>query len=213
MKYNAWTLLLLFMFPVAFALGQGSFTEIKDLAGFKKKFAEATSKTTTIEAGFTQVKNLSVLSEKITTKGNFLFKKEKKLRWEYTQPFHYLVILNNETMYVQDEEKKSRIDVRSNKMFAEINTIIMGCVQGNLFNDEKKFQSSFFENDKLNMVKLKPLASNLKEYLSEIRIYFNKDDFTVTRLEMHEPSGDYTNIDFTGEKINGNLPDEKFRLP
>ena len=27
---------------------------------------------------------------------------------------------------------------------------------------------------------------------------------------MHEPSGDYTNIDFPGEKINTNLPDEKF---
>jgi outer membrane lipoprotein-sorting protein len=63
------------------------------------------------------------------------------------------------------------------------------------------------------MVKLKPLASNLKDYLSEIRIFFDKNDFTVTRLEMHEPSGDYTNIDFSVEKINTNLPDEKFLAP
>jgi outer membrane lipoprotein-sorting protein len=213
MRYNFCSLLLLFMFPLSYAGAQGSFTEIKDPSGFKKKFSEATAKTQTIEAGYIQVKNLSVISEKITTKGRFLFKKEKKLRWEYTDPFHYLIILNNETMLIQDEEKKSRIDIRSNKMFAEINTIIIGCVQGNLFNDEKKFLSSFFENNKSFMVKLKPLAANLKEYLSEIRIFFNKDDFTVTRLEMHEPSGDYTNIDFTGEKINVNLPDEKFRLP
>jgi outer membrane lipoprotein-sorting protein len=186
---------------------------MKNPAGFKQKFAEATRNTQTIEASFIQEKNLSVLSEKIITRGRFLFKKEKKLRWEYTEPFHYLIILNNGTMFIQDEEKQSRIDIRNNKMFAEINSIIMGCVQGNLFNDEKKFLPAFYENSGSFLVKLKPLASNLKEYLSEISIWFDKNDLSVTRLEMHEPSGDYTKIDFSKKKINTNLPDEKFLLP
>jgi outer membrane lipoprotein-sorting protein len=186
---------------------------MKDPAGFKQKFAEATRKTQTIEASFIQEKSLSVLSEKIITKGRFLFKKEKKLRWEYTEPFHYLIVLNNGTMFIQDEDKKSKIDIRNNKMFAEINYIIMGCVQGNLFNDEKKFLPSFFENRGSFLVKMKPLASNLKEYLSEIRIFFDKNDLLVTRLEMYEPSGDYTRIDFPGEKINTSIPDEKFLVP
>jgi outer membrane lipoprotein-sorting protein len=201
------------MFLVSFVYSQGPLSEMKNPAGFKQKFSESTRKTQTIEANFIQEKNLSVLSEKIITKGRFLFKKEKKLRWEYTEPFHYLIILNNGTMFIQDEEKKSKIDIRNNKMFAEINSIIMGCVQGNLFNDEKKFLPSFYENSGSFLVKLKPLASNLKEYLSEIRIWFDKNDLSVTRLEMHEPSGDYTKIDFSGNKINTNIPDEKFLLP
>src|SRR5450759_5222677 len=213
MKYKHSAILFFFMFPVFYAFSQGTLTEINNPASFKQKFSEATRKTQTIEADFIQEKNLSILSEKIVTKGRFMFKKEKKLRWEYTDPFHYLIILNNGTMFIQDEEKKSKIDIRNNKMFAEINTIIMGCVQGNLFNDEKKFLSSFFENSRSFMVKLKPLASNLKEYLSEIRIFFDKNDLKVTRLEMHEPLGDYTNIDFFGEKINVNIPDEKFLVP
>ena len=213
MKYKHFSILVFIMFPGSFVFAQGPLTEIKNPEAFKQMFSEATRKTQTIEANFIQEKNLSVLSEKIITKGRFLFKKEKKLRWEYTEPFHYLIILNNGTMFIQDEEKKSRIDIRNNKMFAEINSIIMGCVRGNLFNDEKKFLPSFFENSRSFMVKLKPLASNLKEYLSEIRIFFDKNDLTVTRLEMHEPSGDYTNIDFSGEKINANIPDEKFLVP
>ena len=213
MKYKYSAILFFFMFPGSFVFSQGSLTEINNPASFKQKFLEATRKTQTIEADFIQEKNLSILSEKIVTKGRFMFKKEKKLRWEYTEPFHYLIILNNGTMFIQDEEKKSKIDIRSNKMFAEINSIIMGCVQGNLFNDEKKFLSSFFENSGSFVVKLKPMASNLKEYLSEIRICFDKNDLFVTRLEMHEPSGDYTNIDFFGEKINTNLTDEKFLVP
>jgi outer membrane lipoprotein-sorting protein len=213
MKRNAVCILIFLLFLVLSAFPQGQSTGMKNVAEFKKRFSEVTRKTQTIEASFVQEKNLSVLSEKIITRGRFLFKKEKKLRWEYTQPFHYLIILNNGTMFIQDEEKKSKIDIRTNKMFAEINAIIMGCVQGNLFNDEKKFLPSYLENDGYFLVKLKPLETNLKEYLSEIWIFFDKADLTVTRLEMHEPSGDYTNIDFSGKKINNAIPDEKFLLP
>jgi hypothetical protein len=116
-------------------------------------------------------------------------------------------------MLIQDEEEKNKIDIRNNKMLAEINSIIIGCVQGNLFNDEKKFLSSFFENSGSFLVKLKPIASNLKEYFSEIRILFDKNDLSVTQFEMVEPSGDYTRIDFSGEKINTSIPDEKFLVP
>jgi len=213
MKCKSKSVLILFTFLVSSAFSQGTLTEVKDPSGFRQKFSEATRKTQTIEASFLQEKNLSVLSEKIITKGQFLFKKENKMRWEYTEPFHYLIILNKGTMFIQDEDKKNKIDIRNNKMFAEINSIIMGCVLGNLFNDEKKFLPSFFENSGSYMVKLKPLASNLKEYLSEIRIFFDKSNLAVIRIEMFEPAGDYTRIDFSGIKLNTNLPDEKFLIP
>ncbi|MCX6249022.1 MAG: outer membrane lipoprotein carrier protein LolA [Bacteroidetes bacterium] len=213
MKYSPLNLLLTFLFLAGAVFSQGKYTEVKDPAAFKKKFSEVTRKTQTIESDFIQEKNLSVLSDKITMKGRFMFKKENKLRWEYTNPYHYLIILNNGTMYTQDEDKKQKIDVGNNKMFTEINSIIMGCVEGNLFNDEKKFVTSFLENQESYLVTLKPRASSLKYYLSEIRICFDKKDLMVTRLEMHEPSGDYTKIDFSGKKINTFLPDEKFLLP
>jgi len=213
MKYKYGFVLIFFTFSVSFVFSQGPLTVMKNPEVFKQRFSEATRKTQTIEANFTQEKNLSVLSDKIITKGRFLFKKEKKLRWEYTEPLHYVIILNNGTMFTQDEDKKSKIDMRNNKMFAEINSIILGCVQGNLFNDEQKFLSSFFENSGSFLVKMKPLAPNLKEYLSEIRIYFDKNDLSVIRLEMYEPAGDFTRIDFSGEKINTNLPDETFLNP
>jgi outer membrane lipoprotein-sorting protein len=186
---------------------------MKDPAGFKQKFSEVTRNTQTIEANFIQEKSLSVLSEKIITKGKFLFKKENKLRWEYTDPFHYMIILNNGTIFTQDEEKTNKIDIRNSKMFKEINFIILGCVQGNLFNDEKRFISSYFENSRYYLIKLKPAESTLKEYISEIEISFDKNDLLVTRFEMNEPSGDYTIIDFSGKKLNAEIPDEKFLVP
>ena len=203
----------LFLLICPAARPQGSVIPLKDDGAFRQKFAESSARTQTIEAAFTQEKNLSVLSEKIISKGKFVFKKENRLRWEYTEPFRYLILLNNGTMTIRDEAKDSKVDVRNNKMFAEINSIILGCVQGTIFNDVKKFSSSFFENQGSFIVKLKPLEPALKQYLSEIVILISKTDMTVSRLEMHEPSGDFTRIDFSGVRINSSIPDATFLAP
>jgi outer membrane lipoprotein-sorting protein len=209
-------LIIVFLFSLPFVsqcFSQDSYIELKDPEGFKLRFSESTKRTQTIEANFIQEKDLSVLSEKITTRGTFLFKKERKLRWEYTDPFHYLIIINNGTMVIQDEDKTNKIDIQSNKLFKELNSIIIGCVQGDLFNDVKKFQSTFFENRDNYLVKLRPAEMDLMEYLKEIKITFDKKELLVIRFEMTEPSGDNTIIIFKGRKVNTNIPDEKFLVP
>jgi outer membrane lipoprotein-sorting protein len=210
MKCKPGLIFFYFMIMGSFGFSQGSFSPMNNQSVFKDKFAVFSKNTSTIQAGFTQEKEMRVLAEKIVTKGRFMFKKENKLRWEYTEPFHYLIIFYNGMIVIKDEDKKNKIDTRTNKMFSEINNLILGCVQGNLFNDQKKFLPAFLENSTSYLVKLKPIESTLKEYLSEIRIYFDKNDMSVSRLEMQEPSGDYTNIQFSGKKINMSIADEKF---
>ena len=191
---------------------QPGYIPLKDPSGFKQRLAVASSKVTSIESNFIQEKNLSVLTDKITSKGRFYFKKEKSLRWEYTDPYKYLIILQNDKFIVNDEGRVKKIDIQSNSVFREINTIILGCVQGTLLNDEKRFSSLCFENNSGYLVKLKPLSSPMKEVLDEIRIFFDKSDLTVSRLEMQERSGDYTNISFILKKINQPIPDDKFKI-
>ena len=134
------------------------------------------------------------------------------LRWEYTDPFHYLIILNNGKILIKDEEKENQFDARSNKVFGEINSILLGCAQGTLLNDEKKFQASFFETTNSFLVKLQPKDLQLKSIFSEILIFFDKSDYSVSRLIMNEVSGDFTTIKFSEKKLNKPIPDEKFRV-
>ena len=188
-------------------------TPMKDPGAFKEQLAIAAKNSRSIESNFIQEKNLNVLSEKIRTRGKFYFRKENKLRWEYTDPFKYLFILNNGKVFIKDEDKQNKFDVRTNKMFNEINVILMGSVQGTLLNDEKRFSVSFFESPAGFIVKLKPRTTQLKTFLSEIVITFDRKDYSVIRLEMNEPSGDATVIDFVGKKINTLADDEKFIIP
>ena len=62
-------------------------------------------KTSTITTGFTQEKEMSFMEEKAVSSGKFYFKKERQLRWEYTGPFTYAIILNNDRIRIIDEGK------------------------------------------------------------------------------------------------------------
>ncbi|MGZ4036422.1 MAG: LolA family protein, partial [Bacteroidia bacterium] len=84
----------LFLMLVVNAAMAQSFKPVKDTAALKLRIEAMSKATNAIESDFTQEKNLSVLSEKVNSKGHFSFKKENMLRWEYTTPYKYLIVIN-----------------------------------------------------------------------------------------------------------------------
>src|SRR5580693_4881458 len=78
------------------------YAAVSDLSKFREAFSAASQKTTSIKSDFIQEKNLTMLSEKITSKGKFWFKKENLVRMEYSQPFQYLMIINKNNVFIKD---------------------------------------------------------------------------------------------------------------
>lgn len=166
-------------------------------------------KSNDISAEFTQTKVLDIIMEKLESKGTFKFKKENKIRWEYSSPFQYLVIINGMKIYINDEGKKKEFDVKNNKMFREINKIVVGSVQGNLF-ENQDYKSRFFENEQVYHIIMQPVNVKMQEYVNEVNLYIDKKDLTLKRLKMSEKSGDYTLVDFHGHRVNHGIPDKVF---
>lgn len=209
--YKSILILLLFSVMISsVAVSQKRALTPKETENFMGKVQDACRNSLSIESDFTQEKEMSLLSEKITSSGKFFFKKEKMVRWEYTAPYPYLIIINNDIMYVIDDDKKNKVNLQSNRIFREINNIILGAVQGTLLNDPKNFKATLFDTRSFYLATLFPQSPKLKETLSEIDIYFNKTDYTVEQLIMREASGDYTRIEFSSKKLNQSIADEKF---
>ena len=187
------------------------YTPVADLVKFKTAFAAVALKTTSIKSDFTQDKNLSMLSEKITSKGNFWFKKDSRVRMEYTQPFKYLMILNKDKVYVKDGAKESKVSTKSNKMFQQINKIMIDCMQGSML-DNTDFKTRVFENKTTALVELTPVSKGMKEMFKSINVTVDKKDFSVTSIQMLELSGDNTIMRFTNKELNAAIPDTLFDI-
>jgi outer membrane lipoprotein-sorting protein len=187
------------------------YTAVTDLTKFKAAFMEAAQKTTTIKSDFIQDKNMSMLAEKITSKGKFWFKKNNQVRMEYTDPFQYLMIINQDKVYIKDGAKENTISTKSNKLFQQINKITVDCVQGTALNNPD-FATKVFENKGSYLVELTPVSKNLKDYFSTINIIIDKKDYSVASIEMNESSGDNTTIKFVNKEMNTILPDALFYI-
>ncbi|MEJ7766931.1 MAG: outer membrane lipoprotein carrier protein LolA [Chitinophagaceae bacterium] len=184
---------------------------VPDLLQFKQLFTAAAQKTNSIKSDFVQEKNLSMLSEKIVSKGRFWFKKDNLVRMEYSLPFQYLMIINKNNVYVKDGQKENRISTKSNKLFQQINKITVDCVQGTMLGNPD-FKVRVFENNQGFLIELSPVVKNLRELFKNINVVVERKDYSVARIEMHELSGDNTLINFSNKELNVNLPDALFAV-
>lgn len=205
-------LVLLSLCLILAARGQyPGYKAVADLPGFKKLFSAAAQSTQTIKADFTQDKELSLLSEKITSKGKFWFKKENKVRMEYQQPFQYLMIINQNNIYIKDGQKENKFSAKSNKLFQQINKIMVDCIQGSVLNNPE-YKINVFESSQGFLIELSPSAKALKEFFKNINIFVNRKDYTVSKLELHEQSGDKTVINYFNKELNSTLADALFTI-
>jgi outer membrane lipoprotein-sorting protein len=185
------------------------FKSVKDTTALKLKIESMSKATNAIESDFSQEKNLSMLSEKIISKGHFAFKKDNLLRWEYMSPSKYLIVINKEKVMIKDEKKTSKYDMNSNKVFKEINDIMVSSVQGTIFKSNK-FKTNYFENDKFYKLELIPQDKNMKATFKKINLYFDKSVTSVAKMEMVEANEDLTQLDFFNKKLNAPIADNLF---
>jgi outer membrane lipoprotein-sorting protein len=195
---------------IAFAQYSG-YKPVTDLTGFKKKFAIESAKVMSITSDFAQDKTLTALTEKITSSGKFWFKRNNRVRIEYLKPFTYLMIMNGDKMFVRDNEKENTINIKSNKLFQQVNRIMIDCVQGTIL-DSKDFTTKVFEDDNVFLLEMTPVSKTLREFFQTIVLKVDRHDYSVKSIEMNEPAGDKTTISFKNKKLNEQLADTVFAL-
>jgi outer membrane lipoprotein-sorting protein len=185
------------------------YTLLADPTAFKTQIAEASQKTNSFKSDFVQEKNLGMLSEKILSKGKFWFKKENQVRMEYSQPFQYLMILSNGKVFVKEGQRENTISTGSSKLFRQINAIMVDCVKGTMLSNPD-FRVRLFGNQLAFLIELSPTTKNLKELFKNILITVDKKDYSASRIEMNELSGDNTVISFVNKELNATIPDALF---
>lgn len=190
---------------------QTGFTEVKNVEQFNKDFVAQNAKLASIKSSFVQEKTLTLLTEKIVSSGEFWFKRSNKVRIEYKTPYTYLLIINGDQMITKDNQKESHVNTSSNKLFKQINHIIIDCVQGTILNS-KDFTVKVSENQNSFLVQLTPQTKTIKEFFQTISLTLDKSDYSVSELELLEQGGDTTRMRFMKKELNTKIDDTVFTV-
>jgi outer membrane lipoprotein-sorting protein len=204
-------LFLSLLLSIAASAQPKGFKPVSNVAGLQQGLQKSTASVQSIQADFTQVKHLSMLADKITSKGKFYYRKEDKVRIEYTTPFQYLVVMNGGQLMVRDEQKTSRINARSSKTMQSVNRIMLDCMRGTVFTNPD-FRVTAYENGSNYLLSLSPANDAVKKLFKQIDVYLSRTGFDVDRLSMVEQGGDFTDMDFTRTQHNVALNDALFKV-
>lgn len=200
-------LFFIFFFTVFAMQAQTKMSAVK-AKELKVKVKSLSETSKTITSDFIQYKHLDFLDNDIETSGKLSFKAPGLVKWEYVKPFTYAVIFKDEKLYINDNGSKSNVDVGSNKMFKQLNNLIIASVKGDLFSDDD-FDIAYFTDEKNSLVHFNPKEEKMAKFIKSFHITFNaKGD--VIQVKMIEPSDDYTKIVFSNKEVNKMLPDAVF---
>ena len=181
------TSLLLVLISISTFAQTNTFKKIPNPVAVIQKLNTASKNTKTIDSDFKQFKHLDILENDIKSTGHFSFRATDKVRWEYLQPYSYLIVMNGSNMWINDGSKTKKYDTKSNQMFKEINDLMVGMLQGKILKSDK-FTVEFFESKKQILAKFKPKSGEIQEFLSEMQLFFDKKDYTVAKIKMLETS-------------------------
>lgn len=206
-------ILVVFLSIIAFsaAAQKDGYKPVQHVEQFKKDFAVQNAKISSVKSSFVQEKTLTMLTEKIVSSGEFWFKRSDKVRIEYKIPYTYLLIINGDQMITKDNQKESHVNTSSNKLFKQINRIIIDCVQGTILNS-KDFSVKVSESQNRFLVELTPQTKTIKEFFKTISLTLDKSDYSVSELELLEQGGDTTVMRFSSKQLNPTISDAVFSV-
>jgi len=198
-----------FLFLATTAIYAQKAMTANEISDFKKTVKSVAKKTSTISSDFDQFKHMEFLSDDIKTSGKMQFKAPNLVKWSYTKPFQYSVIFKEGQLLINDEGKKSDVNIGSNQLFKKLNVLIVKSISGDMF-DDAEFAMNFNKTENHAIITFNSKDVELKKYISKFVLHFDKFSHTVVEVIMVEPSEDYTRIVFKNRKENQTIEDEVF---
>jgi outer membrane lipoprotein-sorting protein len=191
---------LLYSFVLVFS-GNDDFRKIEITENFRSRFIDKAAEIQTVQCKFRQEKYISYLAASVSSEGKFYYQRSGSVRWEYTSPYQYIIIIRDGKLRVRDKSGDMNFKDRENQMFDHLNRLIQNALSGNLFTDND-FESSWMESKTKYRLTLIPEDADLKELISKVDIQFDREDLRVESIVIYETSADHMLISFIDPVYN-----------
>ena len=176
----------------------------------KQKVNQTASAMKTMQCDFVQTKHLKMLNNDFVSHGKMYYQQSNKLRWEYTSPYSYTFILNNDQVLLKNKQRNDLRDVKQNKLFREIVRIMMSSVVGNCLADDKNYKVSIATIGNEWVATLLPQRKDMKQMFQKLVLHFHAKKSVVNTVELYDKNGEKTIIELKNIRINETIHPHMF---
>ena len=175
------------------------------------QLSQAAASMQTIQCRFVQEKTSSMLAEPSVSEGVLFFSAPDKMRWEYTAPYPFALVVNGERIVKVADGKTEVLEGNAGRMYQGIVSIVMGSASGKKLFDTSTFDVVLYDDDAFWKADMNPKRRDMKRMFSQLVFRFDKKAKGISRVEFKEAGGDVTSIRFEDIKLNEAIGEKVFQ--
>ena len=172
---------------------------------------QAASSMQTMQCRFVQEKSSSMLAEPSIAKGTMHYAAPDRMRWEYTEPYAFALVVNGERIVKVTDGKAEALDAKSGRMYQGMVGLIMGSASGKKLFDPTVFDVVLYDEGTCWRADMTPKRRDMKRMFSQLMFRFDKKTNGISRVEFKDAGGDVTSIRFEEMKLNGSIDEKVFQ--
>lgn len=199
--------LILIVF-IAIVIFSAEIVPAQDLNSLKEAFRTIRS----VKAEFLQKRSLPILTKPLLSEGKLFFSIPDSLRWEYLSPLRSVMLQKENKIQVYNftdggwkPEITQAVEARR-MVLAEINHWFQG-----RFDESTAFKHSYSTGPPGRVILV--AKEGIDKFINRIEIVLSKRPGVIDRVEIEEPGGSRTSIEFKNVEINSNLSPGVFEKP
>lgn len=173
---------------------------------------EASRNIRSVKADFLQKRYLQILTKPLISEGKLFFYTPHSLRWEYLSPLRSVMLQKGNTIQIYNFSEgvwkpEMAQAVESRRMvLAEISQWFQG-----RFDESKTFKHVYSPGSPARIT-LVP-EEGINRFIRRIEIILSVKPGVIDRVEIEEPGGSRTIIEFRNVEINSSFSSEVFEKP
>jgi len=173
---------------------------------------EASRNIRSVKADFLQKRFLQILTKPLLSEGKLFFYAPNSVRWEYLSPLRSVMLQKGSTIQVynfSEGEWKPEITpaVEARRMvLSEISQWFQG-----RFDESKAFKHTYAPGPPARVTMV--AGEGINRFIQRIEIVLSARPGVIDRVEIEEPGGSRTLIEFKNVEINFTFSSEVFEKP
>jgi len=173
---------------------------------------EASRNIRSVKAEFLQKRYLQILTKPLLSEGRLFFYAPDSLKWEYFSPLRSVMLQKGTTIQIYNfsegvwkPEMTQAIESRR-MVLAEISQWFQG-----RFDESKAFKHDYSPGPPARVTMVP--GEGINRFIQRIEIVLSARPGVIDRVEIEEPGGSRTSIEFRNVEINSSFSSEVFEKP
>jgi len=172
----------------------------------------AMSRAQTVFTRFVQERHLSLFNEPLRSEGFLCFQKPGCIRWETTRPYKSILVSDDAgvAQFEWTDEKWKKLDLGLGDAMQNVMSQIAGVMGGRYADGHSGYTVTVTNNADELVVTLVPQNETVRKMMAAIEVHLAADLKGTRRVVLRENGGDYTDIRFSEQCVNLELPPKTF---